>query len=64
MRKSLPLKLRIGYLFCQYSVEMPDNPAVEDPVGLKRTNSIVKTAATSDISGIIDVLIRAFSKDL
>lgn len=42
---------------------MPDNPAVEDPVGLKRTNSIVKTAATSDISGLIEVLVRAFSKD-
>lgn len=42
---------------------MPDSPAVEDPVELKRTNSIVKTAATSDISGIIDVLVRAFSKD-
>ncbi len=42
---------------------MPDTPAVEDPVRPKRTNSIVKTAATSDMSGVIDVLIRAFSKD-
>jgi ribosomal protein S18 acetylase RimI-like enzyme len=42
---------------------MPDNPAVEDSVGLKRSKSIVKAAAISDISGIIDVLVRAFSKD-